>query len=169
MKEIFFRLDRCMACRSCQMACAVEHSSSKNLFSAIGESPKPKYRLYVEQAKNHNVPLTCRDCDPAPCIEACISGAMYKDDKGVVLAKEDRCVGCWTCIMVCPYGVVGRIKEQKIAIKCDKCPDQDEPACVKACPTKALVYMEPEKFEANVRRTAAGMIIEEIDSIQQKK
>ncbi len=158
MKEILVRLDRCVGCRSCQLACAVEHSASKTLFGAITETPRPRYRLYVEPGDGEKVPLLCRHCDPAPCLEACISGAIYRDKRGAVLGRDERCVGCWTCIMVCPYGVVGRQKERKVAVKCDRCPDLDVPACVQACPTKALVYVEAEEFAGDVRRAAAGTI-----------
>ena len=158
MKEIFVRLERCLGCRSCQLACAVEHSESKVLLGAVAETPMPRYRLYVEQAEADRVPLTCRHCDPAPCLDACISGAVYRDDRGIVTQRNDRCTGCWTCIMVCPYGVVGRQKERKLAVKCDRCPDRDEPACVQACPTEALVYAEAEAFGGKVRRAMAGIV-----------
>lgn len=162
MKEIFVRLDRCQGCRSCQLACAVEHSTSKTLFGAIAETPLPRYRLYVELGDGERVPLLCRHCEPAPCLEACISGSIYRDERGVVLGRDERCVGCWTCIMVCPYGVVGRQQERRIAVKCDRCPDLDVPACVKACPTKALVYAEAEEFAGGVRRAAAGIIAQAV-------
>jgi len=158
MKEIFVHLDRCMGCRSCQLACAVEHSTSRNLFAAVSETPPPRYRLYVEKADSHKIPLTCRHCDPAPCLEACVAGAIYRDDRGMVIHREDRCVGCWTCLMVCPYGVVGRRQEQRIAVKCDRCPEREVPACVSACPTKALVYSEADDFAAGVRKVKAGII-----------
>jgi len=159
VKEIFVRLDRCVGCRSCQLACAVEHSTSKTLFGAISEMPLPRYRLYVEAAAGQKVPLLCRHCDPAPCLEACISGAIFRDERGAVLGRDDRCVGCWTCIMVCPYGVVGRRKERKVAVKCDRCPDRGVPACVEACPTKALVYVEAEEFSKGIRLSTAGLIV----------
>lgn len=162
MKEVFVRLDRCVGCRTCQLACAVEHSASKDLFAAIAETPLPRYRLFVEPAQDHKIPLTCRHCDPAPCLDACIAGAIYRDERGNVLQKDERCVGCWTCIMVCPYGVVGRKRESKIAVKCDRCPDREVPACVEACPTKALMYAEAETFGAEVRKGVAGVVAESI-------
>lgn len=158
MKEIFVRLDRCTGCHSCQLACAVEHSASKSLFAAITETPRPRYRLYVELGNGEKVPLLCRQCDPAPCLEACMSGAIYRDQRGVVLGRDQRCVGCWNCMMVCPYGVVNWQKERRVAVKCDRCPDLEVPACVEACPTKALVYAEAEEFTGGVRRAAAGVI-----------
>jgi|UniRef100_A0A7C5EUK8 carbon-monoxide dehydrogenase iron sulfur subunit len=158
MKEIFVNLDRCQGCRSCQLACAVAHSRSQNLFGALGETPAPRYRLYVERGLGLNVPLTCRHCDPAPCMEACIAGALYRDERGAVRRREGACVGCWTCLMVCPYGVVGREKEHKVAVKCDLCPDREVPACVAACPTRALLYREAEGFAAGVRHHAAEVL-----------
>lgn len=158
MKQLFVHLDKCMGCRSCQLACAVQHSASKNLFTAVSETPLPRYRLYVEQGDGRKMPLTCRHCDEAPCLNACISGALYRDERGMVVQHDERCVGCWTCLMVCPYGVVGRQKERKIAVKCDRCPDLEEPACVSACPTKALVHADVESFAKALRVHAAGIL-----------
>jgi carbon-monoxide dehydrogenase iron sulfur subunit len=158
MKEVFVRPERCQGCRSCQLACAVARSSSKNLFAAIAATPTPRYGLYIERGRGFNVPLTCRHCDPAPCQDACIAGALYRDERGAVRRREGACVGCWTCLMVCPYGVVGREKERKVAVKCNRCPDLKIPACVEACPTKALVYGEARNFGAEIRQTAAGAL-----------
>lgn len=160
MKQIFVRLDRCTGCHTCELACAIEHSTSKNLFAAIFESPKPHRRLYVEQANGRPVPILCHHCEDAPCLNACISGAIYRDKArgGVVMQRGDKCIGCWTCIMVCPYGVIGRQGDgRRVAVKCDRCPDREVPACVASCPTKALVYAEVEEFAEGRRREAAAI------------
>lgn len=87
--------------------------------------------------------LSCRHCDDAPCVEACITGAMSRDERGAVTVDRERCVGCWTCILVCPYGAIQRDeRERKVSSKCDLCPDLDTPACVEACPNRALVVDE---------------------------
>lgn len=164
MKQVFVHLEKCTGCRSCQIACAVQHSASKNLFGAISERPSPRYRLFVEKGENFKVPLTCRHCDEAPCVDACISGALFRDERGVVMQREDRCVGCWTCLMLCPFGVVGRKKESKVAVKCDMCPEEDSPACVQACPTKALVYSELEEFGKTLRVHTAGIIFKAVEA-----
>ncbi|MEW5995327.1 MAG: 4Fe-4S dicluster domain-containing protein, partial [Candidatus Zixiibacteriota bacterium] len=70
-------------------------------------------------------------------------GAMHRDPKtGAVLCDEDRRVGCWMCIMMCPFGVIGRGREKKVISKCDMCIGAEEPACVKHCPNEALVLEE---------------------------
>lgn len=161
MKEIFVRLDRCVGCHACELACAVEHSASKNLFAAIAETPVPRKRLYVEYALERKLPLLCRHCEDAPCVRACRTSAMSQDAiTRIVTHDPDKCIGCWMCTMVCPYGVIGRQLERRIAVKCDRCPDLEVPACVTACPTKALVYAEEEEFSKGVRRVAAAEVAE---------
>jgi carbon-monoxide dehydrogenase iron sulfur subunit len=160
-KEIFVRLDRCVGCHSCELACAAEHSAGKSLFAAISEKPVPRKRLYVEQIMDHKLPLLCRHCEDAPCVQACRTGALVQDAlTRIVTHDPEKCIGCWMCTMVCPYGVIGRQLERRIAVKCDRCPDLDIPACVTACPTKALVYAEEVEFSGSVRRVAAAEVVE---------
>jgi carbon-monoxide dehydrogenase iron sulfur subunit len=159
MKEIFVRLDRCQGCHSCEIACAVEHSSGKSLFSAISERPRPRKRLYVEYVLEKGLPILCRHCEDAPCVQICHTGALSQDPiTSVVTHDPERCVGCWMCTMVCPFGVIGRQKEKRIALKCDLCPDRETPACVEACPARALVYEEEERFTGLRRAVAASKV-----------
>jgi carbon-monoxide dehydrogenase iron sulfur subunit len=162
MKEIFVRLDRCLGCKSCEVACFVEHSASKSLFGSLSEKPGPVRRIYVEMAEGQKMPLLCRHCQDATCVAVCRTGAMYQDPlTGVVDRKEENCVGCWMCAMICPYGVIGRHAQLRMAVKCDRCKDLDVPACVRACPAKALVYATPEEFSRKLRQEAATKIARE--------
>ncbi|HOV52484.1 MAG TPA: 4Fe-4S dicluster domain-containing protein [Methanothrix sp.] len=166
MKEVFVRLDRCMGCKSCEMACAVEHSVSKSLFNAVCERPSPVRRVYVEMAEGQKVPLVCRHCEDAPCVAVCRTGAMSQDPiTGIVDRDEERCVGCWMCAMICPYGVIGRHKEVRIAVKCDRCRDLDVPACVRACPTGTLIYATQGEFVEMMRKEAAAKIARGVKSL----
>jgi carbon-monoxide dehydrogenase iron sulfur subunit len=68
---------------------------------------------------------------------------MYKEpDSGAVAVDPYKCSGCWTCIMVCPYGAITRDIDKGIVAKCDLCPGRDVPACVANCPNEALVWIE---------------------------
>jgi carbon-monoxide dehydrogenase iron sulfur subunit len=139
----------------------VEHSAAKTLFGVVSESPRPKSRLFVEWVvPDHKVPIVCRHCDDAPCMRACISGAIHRDEDGVVRTDTDKCIGCWTCVMVCPYGVIGRHLEEHKAYRCDRCPDRDIPACVSACPTGALVYQTVPDYSRAVRQHASREILQ---------
>jgi carbon-monoxide dehydrogenase iron sulfur subunit len=87
---------------------------------------------------------------------ACIAGAIHRTDESVVMTNSDKCIGCWTCVMVCPYGVIGRHLEKHIAYRCDRCPDRDTPACVEACPSNALIYRSVEAFSKDKRQKASA-------------
>ena len=38
-------------------------------------------------------------------MKSCITGALSIKD-GVVRIDRNKCVGCFTCVLVCPYGAV---------------------------------------------------------------
>lgn len=155
-KEIFVKTQLCTGCRSCQLACAVEHSQSKTLFAALAESPGVRSRVYVEWLDSGaKVPVLCRHCEDAPCVNACIAGAITRSESGAVITEKDKCIGCWTCVMVCPYGVIGRETVAGKAYRCDRCPDLDTPACVSACPTAALSF-ETVTAHSRAKRKAAS-------------
>jgi len=136
-KNLYCNIEKCLGCKSCEIACGIEHSKSKDLFDCIKELPLPRQRRSVESSKGVNISNACQHCDPSPCVSACMSGSMYKDAQGKTLHDEERCVGCWMCIMACPFAAISR--QEKVALKCDLCPDREDSfACVEACPTKAL-------------------------------
>ena len=149
-KEILIRYERCLGCRSCELACAVAHTPEKTLLAAVAADPPPRKRLFVEQVESHKLPFVCRHCEEPYCVDACISGAMHRRPDGVVTNEggPHPCVGCWMCVMVCPYGVIRADYREREALKCDRaCLDEaGVPACVAACPTKALVYTTVDEF-----------------------
>ncbi len=152
MKRIYAIEDWCVNCRRCEVACKVFHSRSQNPYKAYFlESPAPQNRVRVEGGKGLSLAINCRHCDDPKCVEGCISGAMTKNpETGLVTSDPEKCVGCRTCVSMCPYGAV-RIEEgplKPIAFKCDLCGDgkgqPGEPSCVAACPNNALIYVESE-------------------------
>jgi carbon-monoxide dehydrogenase iron sulfur subunit len=145
MKRIYTLEDVCIGCHLCEVACITEHSRSKDPVKAFLHEPeRPISRCTVEEWDGGVVSLstTCRHCDEPDCLRACISGAIQKFDNGVVRIDTEHCVGCWSCVMACPYGAIQRNLARKKANKCDLCPDRRSPACVDACPNRALVYKE---------------------------
>ncbi|MEM4592243.1 MAG: 4Fe-4S dicluster domain-containing protein [Sulfolobales archaeon] len=163
---IYVDIERCVGCLSCYIACAVEHSLTKSLHTAIYETPRPLPRIKVAPALGYNVPIRCMHCEKPPCVEVCPTGALVKAPKGPVLIKREACIGCKGCILACPYGAVTLSTAEKIASKCDFCFERTEkglpPACVEACPTKALKYGRVEDVlrevhERKAREFVAGL------------
>lgn len=174
MKRLFVRPELCTGCRTCELACAVAHSASQSLLGAISESPPPHTRLYVEATfispfEILKLPMTCRHCDPAPCIAACIPQAMHRGPRSEVtnVGGKHACIACGMCIMTCPFGMIGRAAvpdplspagQRVVAVKCDLCPDRPVPACVTACPTGAIVFVEGDEFAHDARQRASSVL-----------
>jgi carbon-monoxide dehydrogenase iron sulfur subunit len=145
VKRIYANEEVCIGCRLCEIHCLVAHSRSKKIIKAFKEEfPRAMPRILVEEQGVTSFALPCRHCDDARCLEACMTGAIYRDERtGAVLHNAENCVGCWMCIMVCPTGAIQRDQRQrKIASKCDLCQGEERPACVANCPNEALVFEE---------------------------
>jgi anaerobic carbon-monoxide dehydrogenase iron sulfur subunit len=154
MKEVVVHPERCVGCMQCMAACATAHSESKSLFTAVLETPKPKPRVHVGVGLyNEGFPNRCRHCDPAPCMLACLPGAICRDtETDTVFVDPDKCINCASCAMACPYGVIryhedyGAPPGKIVAIKCDNCTERQGrgliPACVEICKTGALTFEE---------------------------
>ena len=159
-KAIVVNIEKCLACKSCEIACALVHSKSKVLEEAVAESPRPQRMVTVEAAGEYGVPMQCRHCEDAPCITVCPTEAIHRHAvNDPVLIDKDRCIGCKFCLMVCPFGVIELSRDGKAVVKCDLCIARteigQEPACVESCPTGALQFCELTEMLAERRRAAA--------------
>ncbi len=146
MKRIKIYEEYCIGCGLCEVHCLVQHSESKNIIKAYRDQRDEIVpAVQVERSGYESFALQCRHCEDAPCIEACMTGAMYRDpETGAVLCDTDRCVGCWMCIMVCPVGAIQRSADGVVVSKCDLCIGEDVPVCVENCPNEALVLEDEE-------------------------
>jgi len=170
MKTVIVRPERCVGCWQCRVACAVEHSRSKNLLGAMAEPVIPKARLRIFPGRlNLAFPNKCRHCDPAPCQQVCIAGAISRDPtRGVIDIAPERCINCGMCAMACPFGVlayapVWQVPEKRaVAVKCDQCPEREQagrlPACVEACKVGALIYGDWETAQVEKGRLVAQAV-----------
>ena len=99
-------------------------------------------RIHIEGDDKISFAVSCRHCTDPICVKSCIAGAISKVD-GVVKIDKTKCVGCLTCVLVCPYGALAPA-EDGIMQKCELCLHNScgAPACVAGCPNKAIVYEE---------------------------
>ena len=146
MKRVYSIENRCLDCKLCEVYCKTQHSKTGDIIKAWRwESPVPEARIRVEGDLDHSMAVQCRHCDEPDCVAACITGALSKDpDTGIVTVDKERCIGCRTCVAVCPYGAVH--VNNGLALKCDLCSKGNTkaplPACVTGCPNQALVFVE---------------------------
>lgn len=157
MKRIYVIKEKCNGCMNCVVACQKAHADS--VFYAPIRDSEPT-RIYLQVVEKSPVPLVCRHCEEPACVKACMTGAMQKDEKTGIVSNEftpQRCVGCWMCVMACPFGVISPKQDgdRKIAVKCDMCVKRGSPACVDSCPKGALVYIEDDKFAEYKRQLSA--------------
>lgn len=141
MKRVYAIEKWCLDCKLCEVYCKTAHSKSKDIIKAYKtEKPEPVSRIRVEGDTVISVAVSCRHCEEPLCVTGCITGAMRKDPAtGIVTCDQDKCVGCRTCMAMCPYGCVQVVD---VAFKCDLCQDDGNPACVANCPNRALIYIE---------------------------
>jgi molybdopterin-containing oxidoreductase family iron-sulfur binding subunit len=156
-------LKRCTGCQSCTVACKVENGTPPGVFwtrvleKEEGSFPSA-YKVFM--------PLRCNHCAEPACVEVCPTGASHKrEGDGIVLIDQDKCIGCRSCIVACPYqvrfipedarGYYGETKTPYEEVsyrkwqvgttqKCTLCVHRIDqglrPACVETCPPKALIF-----------------------------
>lgn len=129
----------CIGCGLCEIYCAAHHDGYQGNVIKAFKKGKPLTRSNLIRDLYRSWFNTCSHCQDAPCINGCISGAMQRDERGIVFVDIDRCVNCCTCVMLCPFGHA-RLGERGI-VKCDLCRmESGIPACVSHCPNEALVW-----------------------------
>jgi carbon-monoxide dehydrogenase iron sulfur subunit len=152
MRRIYIKEEVCIGCHLCEVYCQLQHAQSRDLVKAFKrESSRPLPRLRVEEKGVVSLSVRCQQCDEAPCVQACLAGAIVRDRMtGVVKVDDEKCIGCWTCILVCPFGAIRRDTERRRVVKCDLCEGENVPVCVTNCPNEALVYVEVQNESPNV-------------------
>ena len=147
-RRVVLDLDRCIECKSCMAACYYGHGRLTGVeFVDIGPAV---------------LPIVCRQCGDPACVEVCPSGAMQRDERGVVARGIFSCRGCGSCARACPFGVLSLEMVGHQIAKCDLCEDRLEqglePRCVAVCPTGALRFATTDEIEAEGLTVLGGRV-----------
>lgn len=146
-------LDKCTGCYNCFLACRDEHYGNDfppialaqpfhgHFWMQIIERERGKY----PKVKVSFIPKPCMHCDDPPCTKASLNGAVYKRPDGIVIIDPEKSSGQKEILSSCPHRVIFWNEEKNIPQKCTLCAhllDQgwEEPRCVEACPTGALIF-----------------------------
>jgi molybdopterin-containing oxidoreductase family iron-sulfur binding subunit len=173
-------ISRCIGCRRCVYACAAENNQSRDLqvhwirvlqmdkehgvdFTHADAYYQPDE---VPQEGHFYVPVSCQQCQDAPCTKVCPTGATWTEQDGIVVIDYDWCIGCRCCMAACPYGarhfnwaepelpttelnpamhyLGNRPRRQGVVEKCTFCIQRVRagryPACVEVCPVGARKF-----------------------------
>ena len=160
-KQMAFLVDvkRCIGCFSCAMACKNQYHQPKGV---VWRKVYPLSEEIYPHKERAFLSLACNHCEKPTCLEVCPMVAYYKrDEDGVVVHEQEKCIGCGNCIRSCPYGAPVYNPNLKKAEKCSFCwqrLDADlQPACVQSCPVDALVLVDLAEFdEPDVVHYTAG-------------
>ncbi|MDP2729679.1 MAG: 4Fe-4S dicluster domain-containing protein [Dehalococcoidales bacterium] len=147
MKKIYIKDQVCIGCHFCEVYCQLQQASPKDPLRAFKKDlPLPSPRCRVEEKNPLSLSIRCQQCEDAPCVQACLTGALTRDtESSSVQLDEEKCIGCWTCLLVCPFGAIRQNRQEKRVTKCDLCQGREIPACVTYCPNEALVYLEADE------------------------
>ncbi len=147
---------KCTGCQRCEYNCTMTNDGKAHPFIS-----RIHTRDYVQYGKevtadflegaglfgNWSIaPETCRQCDNAPCVNACPVDAIEPDPiTGVRMLDQDTCIGCGACVKACPFGMAKMDPEINKSTKCIACG-----ACVAGCPTNALKIVLYEDLAADM-------------------
>jgi protein NrfC len=151
---------RCAGCQSCMLACSLVHD---------GETSTSLARIQVSRAVLTSYPYdiqisVCRQCPEPMCVKNCPTGACHVSAAhgNVRLIQTEKCIGCQTCIKVCPFSPHRTIWNPvtKKSTKCDLCANapyfsktggpKGSQACVTVCPVGALKLVSELPSQADI-------------------
>lgn len=190
-------LSKCMGCRGCQVACKQWNdlpAEKTTFFAGTGGYQNPPelsastFTLvgYSEVQTGDKLKWVfakrqCMHCIDPACVEVCPVGGMQKTPEGAVAYDAEKCVGCRTCLLNCPFQVPAFDDSKSVAsvAKCNLCagrlagdwferelngkpltPESEarfkvglgEPICVKTCSAGALIWGERSDLIAEAKR-----------------
>lgn len=154
----YFDSSACTGCKACQVACQDKNDlpagiAWRRVFRYGGGSWKPSATFSVPNGLFiYNVTVSCQHCAEPACVEVCPTTAMSKGADGVITIDADKCIGCRYCEWACPYGAPQFDDAAGVMTKCNFCQDLlaegGNPACVDACPMRALDFGELDELRA---------------------
>jgi len=123
--KLVIQPENCTGCKSCMLICSFAHTDAFSYENA-------RVRVETDESRGRSTPFVCRNCEEAPCVDACPEGAIQRQpDSGWVILNEEACTGCGECVASCPYQAIYLHRKSGIAVKCNFC--DGDPQCITVC------------------------------------
>ena len=159
-------VSKCIGCKACQTACMEWNDLRDEIGVNVGVYDNPpdltpkswtvmRFAEYENSAGDLEWLIRkdgCMHCEDPGCLKACPSpGAIVQYTNGIVDFHQENCIGCGFCIAGCPFDIPRMSREDRRVYKCTLCSDRvavgQEPACVKTCPTGAIMFGTKEDMK----------------------
>jgi len=159
-------VSKCIGCKACQAACMEWNDLRDEIGTCNGTLQNPPdltaqswTLMRFTEYENPKGDLEwlirkdgCMHCADPGCLKACPApGAIVQYANGIVDFHQENCIGCGYCIAGCPFDIPRISKKDSKAYKCSLCSDRVavglEPACIKSCPTGALMFGTKEDMK----------------------
>jgi carbon-monoxide dehydrogenase iron sulfur subunit len=149
-KVLQVNFEKCTGCRLCENVCSVFHDGVSN-------PARSRIKVIKWESEGIYIPMSCQQCQDAPCMIICPVKAISRDEKlSRVVVNQDKCIGCRSCVTVCPFGAMNFNVIDRKVFKCDFC--DGDPQCVRFCDMKAVDYIEADRESVSKKRAAAEKI-----------
>jgi Fe-S-cluster-containing dehydrogenase component len=169
---LLFDATRCIGCRACVTKCREANGKAPDVKMIVGapyDAPADLngttltvIKQWASEDRNGFVKAQCMHCADPACASVCMMGSLHKGPRGVVEYDVERCVGCRTCQIACPFNVpkFQWASATPQIVKCEMCrhrwADGKGCACAEACPRGAVITgTRPSLLEEARRRLAA--------------
>lgn len=162
----YFDQVACTGCSACQVACNDKYDlpigvNYRRIIEYTGGSwqSDAQANTMTPNVFSYYTSIACNHCEDPVCVTVCPTTAMTRRDDGTVYVNDAKCVGCRYCEWACPYSAPQFNVATGHMSKCDLCYDYREegmdPACVTACPSRALGWGPIEELRAEFGTEAA--------------
>ena len=155
----YFESNKCAECHACEVACKGANNVDLGVHwrkvSVIWSGSFPNVSMT-------SISMSCMHCGKPACEAVCPTGAIHKrEEDGIVVVDQSKCIGCHYCFFACPFGVP-QYGDDGTMQKCEMCIERleqgENPACVNTCPAEALHFGTLEEL-AQIASTASAVTL----------
>lgn len=145
----FVNSDACSGCKACQVACNDKNDVPagqhwRRVYEVTAGGWEKKGGGWTHNVLAYNLSVSCVHCLEPVCLAVCPAQCIWKREDGIVLIDDSRCSRCRRCESACPYNAIRYDPTGDKLQKCHFCVDFVDagmaPACVTACPNRALDF-----------------------------